>query len=154
MAHTCARCGATFATRQKLDRHAARKRPCPQLTSGERPPLDLANPNQCRHCRNDYSRPDSLKRHLNTCAAINPARVQLQPAQKYELARQREHFEAELAKRDAALADLTSRLDQLTAMTATTTAEATEVAHDLDWIGLDKADVEFDITTLVISTDE
>lgn len=140
----CHRCGAVFPTKQKLDRHAARKRPCPMLSAVEPeiPPIDTSNPNQCRHCRNNYSRIDSLKRHLTTCRGVTPRVVLTSAQQEFELHRQRQHFEAELAKRDAAMAILETRLERLDALVGFNGEEAQT-----------NVDIEFDITTLVISKD-
>ncbi len=98
-----------FATAQKLRRHEARKRPCEPVVAG-----GWGEPNCCEVCGRVYSRPDSLKRHRESCALVAGARLPAGAAVAALLQRQREHFEAELALRDAALAALAARLDALT----------------------------------------
>jgi len=68
-AFKCALCGAGFADGAHLKRHTERKRPCaPIIEKGDLPADKQDNPNRCRYCGRVYSRPDSLKRHLKTCA--------------------------------------------------------------------------------------
>jgi len=102
MAFMCTKCGTAFPTSQKLQRHSLRKRPCdPVLDTPE------ALHNRCRFCGRVYSRPDSLKRHLGLCDIANGGAEKLC---EHELRVQRGHFNAELAKRDAAFeAELAKR---------------------------------------------
>jgi Zinc finger, C2H2 type len=110
MVQQCRKCGATFATNQKLQRHLARKRPCDPVVADD----PAAGLHRCQHCGRRYSRSDSLQRHNRTCRVANGAVVN-ETVQDFSLRKQREAFEQELAKRDEIIAGLASRVEQLAA---------------------------------------
>ena len=110
MVFACPRCGAEFATTQKLQRHLSRKRPCDPVLDGQ------GLPYICHLCGRGYSRPDSVKRHLAACPlAVRPARTDPAPQYEHALRQQAARFETELAKRDAAMAEIAARLERLAA---------------------------------------
>ena len=115
MVFKCDKCGATFTTKQKMQRHLERKRPCePVIYVDDQTSDESTNSNRCKYCGRTYSRPDSLKRHTTTCRI---ATGQESKDQIYEniIRKQEERFREELAKRDALLATFSARLEQLTA---------------------------------------
>jgi hypothetical protein len=114
MPFSCPKCGAEFATNQKLARHLARTRPCDPILEHKPPGPERDIPNRCRFCGRTYSRPDSLKRHLKGCSIANSDEG-MERLYVHALKKQQARFEDELAKRDAQIAAMAARLDLLAA---------------------------------------
>ena len=61
-----------YADNAHLKRHNQRKTPCaPIIEKDDLPENKKGNPNRCKFCGRVYSRADSLKRHLKSCAIAN-----------------------------------------------------------------------------------
>lgn len=68
----CERCGASFEDSAHLRRHLARKRPCDLIVEVEEVhPEKQEKSFSCRFCSRSYTRPDSVKRHLQSCSVAN-----------------------------------------------------------------------------------
>ncbi len=63
--YTCERCGKIFDHRGKFNRHINRKYKCKKKTYNSKTNKTIYH--KCLHCKKNYSRKDSLKRHLATC---------------------------------------------------------------------------------------
>ncbi|QGR54392.1 zinc finger domain-containing protein [Moumouvirus maliensis] len=65
---TCDKCFKEFDHRSKYNRHLERIRSCVKKKniSGSKTTRQVIN-NICKHCKREFSRKDSLARHLNTC---------------------------------------------------------------------------------------
>ena len=112
-ANRCRKCGATFATKQKLKRHQERVTPCvPVIPSGVAAATG-AGAATCRFCGRAFSRQDSLKRHFAVCKVSNSDEG-MQNLRERIVAQQAEQFDRELALRDARLATLEERLTEMT----------------------------------------
>ena len=69
MAFICRKCGLGFPKNQGLQRHLERKKPCDPIIMDDKDDKDVKN--QCRFCRRQFSRLDSLGRHLKICKIAN-----------------------------------------------------------------------------------
>jgi len=116
--HQCHKCGAIFPKNQNLQRHLARKKPCdPILDAPMFVGAQQVNPNQCRFCNRNYSRPDSLARHLKMCK-IATTDAGMDRLFEHTLQRQVAEMRIENAEMRAQMAELTTLMkSQLTLAT-------------------------------------
>lgn len=63
--YTCDRCGMKFDQKIVFDRHLKRKAKCPKKKFNSKTNKKMEH--KCGHCKRNFSRKDSLKRHITTC---------------------------------------------------------------------------------------
>ncbi len=140
--YVCGRCGAGFHTRQKLQRHLSRIRPCdpilePETDEARRGTVPEA-PNQCKHCNRSYSRPDSLKRHISKCAVAKAEKQDRNSTRPSALKQQQDRFMEELTIRDIEIARMAAELEQLRLAAQKTQADSAlhrQTVHDARAMG-------------------
>lgn len=127
MSHICEKCGKEFPTKQKLERHHQRKRPCDIILSG--PPGGQI---ECEYCKRSYSRQDGLKRHLTKCIVANSSGASRTSfIYEHELRAQRKEFEAEFKKQNERMKEMAKKIEDLqNKPSITVSAQITVVGFD------------------------